>query len=169
MQLTHDTTHFNKQTFPVTVICDNVSYAPNLGSLFRICDAFGVEELIFCGEDLPIPSRKMQKTARATDKYVNYRIVKNIHEAVTNFKETHQIVALEITDSSKAIQEFKFEINQPIALLVGDENFGISENIINQSDAVIHINMYGKNSSMNVVQATNIALYEITKQLSIKK
>jgi tRNA G18 (ribose-2'-O)-methylase SpoU len=28
-----------------------------------------------------------------------------------------------------------------------------------------HINMFGKNSSMNVTQATNIALYEITKQL----
>ena len=169
MQLTHDTTQFNKQTFPVTVICDNVRYAPNLGSLFRICDAFGVEELIFCGEDLPIPSRKMQKTARATDKYVNYKIVKNIYEAVTIIKETHQIVALEITDSSNAIQEFNFNVDRPIALLVGDENFGISESILNQSDAVVHITMFGENSSMNVVQATNIALYEITKQFSTKK
>ena len=30
---------------------------------------------------------------------------------------------------------------------------------------IIHIDMYGQNSSMNVVQATNIALYEMTKQL----
>ena len=52
-----------------------------------------------------------------------------------------------------------------MVLVIGDENFGISESILKQSDAVIHIDMFGHNSSMNVVQATNIALYEITKQL----
>ncbi|MEJ6791494.1 MAG: adenylyl-sulfate kinase, partial [Lacinutrix sp.] len=49
--------------------------------------------------------------------------------------------------------------------IIGDENFGISESILKQCDTTIHINMFGQNSSMNVVQATNIALYEITKQL----
>ena len=40
----------------------------------------------------------------------------------------------------------------------------IEEDVLKFSDNVIHINMFGQNSSMNVVQATNIALYEITKQ-----
>ncbi|HCY81920.1 MAG TPA: RNA methyltransferase, partial [Xanthomarina gelatinilytica] len=48
------------------------------------------------------------------------------------------------------------------------ENFGISETVLTLSDAIIHINMFGQNSSMNVVQATSIALYEITKQVSKK-
>ena len=51
---------------------------------------------------------------------------------------------------------------------VGDENFGVSDHILNYSDAVIHIDMFGQNSSMNVVQATSIALYEMTKQLTHK-
>ncbi len=38
--------------------------------------------------------------------------------------------------------------------------------ILQQVDAIVHINMFGNNSSMNVVQATSIALYEITKQLN---
>ena len=50
-------------------------------------------------------------------------------------------------------------------MIVGDENFGISEAVLKVSDTIIHINMFGQNSSMNVVQATTIALYEITKQL----
>ena len=41
----------------------------------------------------------------------------------------------------------------------------MSEAILNQTNEIVHINMFGENSSMNVVQATNIALYEITKQL----
>ena len=37
---------------------------------------------------------------------------------------------------------------------------------VKANDAVVHINMYGNNSSMNVAQATSIALYEFTKQLN---
>ncbi len=39
------------------------------------------------------------------------------------------------------------------------------ESVLNQTDCVVHIEMFGQNSSMNVVQAANIALYEITKQI----
>ena len=34
------------------------------------------------------------------------------------------------------------------------------------SNQITHITMYGKNSSMNVVQATSIALYQISNQLN---
>ena len=53
-----------------------------------------------------------------------------------------------------------------MGLILGDENFGVSEFVLEQCDAVVHINMYGNNSSMNVAQATSIALYEFTKQLN---
>jgi tRNA G18 (ribose-2'-O)-methylase SpoU len=165
MQLTHYTSSFNKKTFPITVLCENVSNAPNIGSLFRICDAFGVEKLVFSGEELPIPSRKMQKTSRATEKYVPYEIINDIHQYIKSVKKTHHIIAIEITEKSKALHQQKFNTNKPIVIIIGDENFGVSEAILNQTSEIVHINMFGENSSMNVVQATNIALYEITKQL----
>lgn len=164
-QLTHYTTKFTAQTFPITVLCENVTNAPNIGSLFRICDAFGVEQLIFSGEHLPIPSRKMQKTSRATEKYVTYKITDDLLNHINVLKETHHIVALEITSNSTPIQTYTYNSNKPIALIIGDENFGVSEALLNLSDAVLHIEMFGNNSSMNVVQAANIALYELTKQL----
>jgi len=165
MQLTHYTTTFNQKTFPITVLCENVSNAPNIGSLFRTCDTYGVEKLVFSGEALPIPSRKMQKTSRATEKYVPYEIISDIHKYIESIKETHHIIAIEITEKSKPLHLQEFNTNKPIALIIGDENFGISEAVLNQTNEIIHINMFGKNSSMNVVQATNVALYEITKQL----
>lgn len=164
-QLTHYNTSFTQKTFPITVLCENVTNAPNIGSLFRICDAFGVQELVFSGQNLPIPSRKMQKTSRATEKYVTHKIIEDIHQYVTDVKESHHLIAIEITDNSTAIQQHCFTTNKPIVIIIGDENFGVSESILNQVNEVVHIDMYGKNSSMNVVQATNITLYEITKQL----
>lgn len=166
MQLTHYNTTFKKQTFPITLVCDNVTNAPNVGSLFRICDAFGIETLILCGENIPM-GRKMTKTSRATEKNVAFKIQTSALDTVKKLKENnHQIIALEITTHSLPIHNYIFSKEKPIALVVGDENFGISDAILRLCDAIIHIHMYGQNSSMNVVQATNIALYEITKQLS---
>jgi tRNA G18 (ribose-2'-O)-methylase SpoU len=168
MQLTHYTSKFKQHQFPITVICENVTNAPNIGSLFRACDAFGIEKLIFCGADIPL-GRKMTKTSRATEKVVNYQVEASALETVSNLKkEGYKIVALEITSDSKTISQCQFNSEQPIALIIGDENFGVSEAILKLSNTVVHIDMFGQNSSMNVVQATSICLYEITKQLAQK-
>ncbi|WP_339895406.1 TrmH family RNA methyltransferase [uncultured Algibacter sp.] len=165
MQLTHYNTNFKKHTFPITLICDNVTNAPNIGSLFRIADAFGIEKLFLCGDNILL-GRKMAKTSRATEKVVRYEIKNDASKVVEDLKnKNYQIISLEITNVSRAIHSFQFSTEKPIALIIGDENFGVSEHILNLSDAIIHIEMFGQNSSMNVVQATNIALYEITKQL----
>lgn len=166
MQLTHYNSTFQSKTFPIILVCDNVTNAPNIGSLFRISDAFGIEKLILCGENITL-GRKMAKTSRATEKVVNYEINNDTSKVIETLKvKGYQIISLEITSESKPIHNFKFSTKKPIVLVIGDENFGVSENILKQSDTIIHIDMFGKNSSMNVVQATNIALYEITKQLS---
>ena len=166
MQLNHYNTKFKKQTFPITIVCDNINNAPNIGSLFRVADAFGVENIIFCGANISM-GRKMTKTSRATENYVNYEIKDSALTEINRLKDMgYEILALEITDNSIAISELQFSTNKPIVLLVGDENFGISEDLLKLSDEIVHIEMFGQNSSMNVVQATNIALYEITKQLN---
>ena len=165
MQRNHYNTNFKKQKFPITLVCDNISNAPNIGSLFRTADAFGIEKLIFCGENIEL-SRKVTKTSRATEKLISYELNKNILETVNRFKELdYQIIALEITTNSKPIHENQFSTKKPIAIIIGDENFGISEEVLKKCHSIIHIDMFGQNSSMNVVQATTIALYEITKQL----
>lgn len=166
MQLTHYNSKFKKQKHTITVVCDNVTNAPNIGSLFRIADAFGIEELIFCGTNVSL-GRRIKKTSRSTEKYISYTIIKNIESQIDALKsKNYYLIALEITEQSQPIIEFKLNSNQPIALIIGDENFGVSETVLNQVDSVVHINMYGNNSSMNVVQAASIALYEITKQLN---
>jgi len=164
-QLTHYNTNFKKRTFPITLVCDNVTNAPNIGSLFRIADAFGVEKLIFCGKSIPV-GKNMTKTSRSTEKVVNFQINDNASEVIQSLKKkNYSIISLEITNNSQPIHSFQFSEKNPIAIIIGDENFGVSKEILKLSDKIIHIDMFGQNSSMNVVQATNIALYEITKQL----
>lgn len=165
MQLNHYNSTFKKQKFHITLICDNVTNTPNIGSLFRISDALGVEELIFCGENLQL-GKRMKKTSRSTEKYVSHKVESDILQVVTSLKsKRYFIIALEITDSSISLDDFILNTNQPIALIIGNENIGVSEDILKLADEIVHIKMFGENTSMNVVQATSITLYELTKQL----
>ena len=165
MQLNHYNSTFKKQKFPITLICDSVTNAPNIGSLLRISDALGVEELIFCGDNLQL-GKRMKKTSRSTEKYVLHKVASDILQTVSDLKaKNYFVIALEITDNSVPLDDFRLSTNQPIALIIGNESFGISKEILNLTDATLHINMFGENTSMNVVQATSITLYELTKQL----
>lgn len=164
-QLTHYNTNFTNRTFPITLIADNVTSPGNIGSLLRLSDAFGIQKLILCGKDIVI-SRKALRTSRATEKTVDYDILEDVFPVLKEYKKSnHQLIALEITKNSHSLQTFHIQQDQPIVLIVGSENFGISEPIIEICDFCIHIDMFGQNSSMNVAQAANIALYEMTKQL----
>ena len=119
MQLNHYNTNFKQQTFPITIVCQNVTNAPNIGSLFRTSDAFGIKELVFTGTEIPL-GRKMTKTSRATEKVVNYQVVEDAFGFISNLKnEGHQIISLEITDNSVALHKFSFNLKAPIVLVIG--------------------------------------------------
>ncbi len=166
MQLTHYTSNFKKQKHPITLVCDNINNAPNIGGLFRIADAFGVEKIIFCGENVSL-GKRMTKTSRSTENFVSHKIDAQIDDVINNLKKNNlYLIALEVTETSTELSSFKLNTTRPVVIILGDENFGVSESILKQMDAVVHINMYGTNSSMNVVQATSIILYEFTKQLN---
>ncbi len=165
MQLTHYSTKFTEKTFPIILLCDNVSNAANLGGLLRIADAFGVEKVVFCGDQIEL-TKKSLRASRATENVVNHEFTSDSVSKIKRLKTNgYQVVALEITSSSKPIHQLQLTTSQPFVLVIGNENFGVSDAVLNLSDHVIHIEMFGQNSSMNVVQAASIALYEITKQL----
>ena len=165
-QLHHDTTKFEQKKFPVVLICDQVNSPANIGSLFRIADSFGISQIYFCGEDITVVSKRMLRTARSTHHHVAHQHKEEITEVITSLKDDgYSIVALEITEDSIPCSDYDINSDQKIALIIGEENYGVSEAALKLSDQTVHIDMYGNNSSMNVAVATGIALYEITNQL----
>ena len=167
MQLTHENTQFEKRYFPITMVCDHIYFQQNLGSLFRIGEAFGIEKIIFIGKDIPLTPRKINKTSRSTHLQIPHSIVEETTEAITLLqKEEYHIIALEITSTSSPIQQLMVPKNKKIALLIGNEIEGVSASLLAIANQISHITMYGNNSSMNVVQATSIALYEISNRMN---
>jgi len=165
LQLNHEQKRFSEKKFPITLICDRIYFQDNIGSIFRISEAFGVEKIIFIGENLPLNPRKINRTSRSTHLAIPYEVIDNEDE-ITNHLIDFEVIALEITSNSQAIQDLEIP-NKKIALIIGNEISGISDKLLEISNQTVHIEMFGKNSSMNVVQAAGIALFEITKKLAI--
>ena len=110
---------------------------------------------------------RLIKTARATLKNVPFEQQKNALQVCEKYKaEMYTLIALEITNSSQNLDSFDFKNISKIALILGNENFGIDKEILKLVQESVHINMFGENSSMNVAQSAGIALYEITKSMA---
>ncbi|WBL27286.1 TrmH family RNA methyltransferase [Zunongwangia sp. HGR-M22] len=166
-QLSHSQNKFSSKKFPVTLILDHISGEANIGSIFRLSDAFHVEKIIFCGLEPNLNSNRLKKTSRSTHEYVDFQFLKDSVSLIQQKKdEGYKIIALEITENSIPLQRLKIETSAKIVLIAGHENFGVSENLLGLCDEVVHIDMFGNNTSMNVAQSIGISLYEITKSLT---
>ena len=165
-QLSHYTTNFKEKKFPVVLILDGITSPANVGSLFRLADAFNIEKIILCRPHPDMKSNRLARTARATVEKVPFEEQQETRKVCETYLESgYALLALEITDDSIPLQHFDFKDHSRLALVIGNERTGISEEILALAEQKLHIEMFGKNSSMNVSQATGIALYEMTKGL----
>jgi len=168
-QLTHYNTKNPSKLFPILLICDGVKSPSNIGSLFRLCDALGVSEIVFHDSDININSSRLQKTARSTQKKVLYSETIDIIGAIQDYKSKGYLIhSLEITDESVSLENISIKKDQKSVLIIGNEQQGISNKVLQISDTIIKINMFGQNSSMNVVQAASIALYTLINKFYYK-
>lgn len=83
---------------------------------------------------------------------------RSIEETVKDLKNNgYEIIGLEQTDKSIDIKDYKSKYN--VAVIVGNERYGVDEETLQLCDQTIEIPMLGHKESLNVVQATAIALY----------
>lgn len=166
-QLSHTETSFEKKKFPLILLLDNITGEANIGSLFRLADAFGINKIIFCGTNPNLNSNRLKRTARNTHNTVEFTFEENSTETIATLKNNgYKSIAIEITSESKPIDEFTCKNNEKLLLIAGNERSGISKEVLKICDSTYHIEMFGENSSMNVAQSVGIALYEITKALN---
>lgn len=147
------------------IVLENLEHSENIGSAFRIADAFNFAGMVIIStNDFNI--ERILKTARSCERHIPYLVSNNAETALNYLNENgFTKIALEITNNSKPLREINFAKLGKVALIVGNERRGISKEFLSQSDKFVHIDMYGKNSSMNVATALAIACYKITEDI----
>jgi len=163
-----DHTHHQPQgiKYPLCLLLNDFESPANVGSIFRLADAFGVERIYLSGTTSVPPNRKMMRTSRATEKFVSYDYNESGVNVINTLKsQGYKIISLEITSSSDDLRTVSLHRNDKVCLILGSENEGVNSQLLALSDKTVHIPMLGKNSSINVASAGAIAMFEIIRVL----
>jgi tRNA G18 (ribose-2'-O)-methylase SpoU len=156
----------SSQKIPVVIILDNIRSQHNIGSVFRTADAFRIEEILLCGITATPPNREIHKTALGATESVKWRYFEETTGAIRDLKERgYKIIAIEQTDSSVLLPEFKPEKDQPLALVFGNEVHGVDDLALEQCDFSIEIPQTGTKHSLNVSVAAGIVVWDILSKL----
>ena len=145
---------------PVYFLLENIRSSFNVGSIFRTADSLGVTEIILTGYTSTPENPKTLKTSLGSAEKMNWRHFLNPLDAVKDLKSKGvKIYALET--SSKAVSLKDFTPAVPFCLVVGNERFGLSSEILNECDEIISIPQFGIKNSLNVSVALGIAGYNL--------
>jgi tRNA G18 (ribose-2'-O)-methylase SpoU len=156
------------KSFPVSLVAADMTDPANIGGLFRLADALGVGHIYLTGTSATPHNIKVRRTARSTQQWVSWSYAQDSVALVRELKSRGQwIVALEITSNSVDVRKLSLPLGAEIVLILGSESQGISQPLLDEADRTVHIPMMGSNSSMNVVVATALAVFEMTKELPV--
>jgi len=149
----------------IYIVLDNVLDTYNIGSIFRLADAVVAKKIYLCGETEIPPNHRIKKASINTTEIVDWGYSETALEAIKKLKEeVKNIQIISIEQSSKSTPYDEFEYKLPTCLVVGHESNGISKEVLEISDAIVEIPMFGVNISLNVVVSLGIVLYQVIEK-----
>lgn len=153
-----------KNMLPCAVLACNIEGDFNLGNIIRTANAYNLNCVYYFGK------RKFnRKSCMGTYKYIDVKPLINFND-IELLKEKYHFVGLENNINKKTydIDDYKFKNNT--LLVVGEENSGIPNNIIDLCDDLIEIKLaeFGSVRSLNLGSAAAIAINKLCFQIRTK-
>lgn len=161
----HDPETFkNIKRNPVYIIVDNVLDTYNIGSIFRLADAVAVEKVFLCGGAETPPNHRIKKASINTTEWVPWEYCASALDAIVKLrKEVPGIQIISVEQNEKSVRHDEIPYTFPVALIVGHETTGVTQEAMDASDYVAEMPMWGINISMNVMVSLGIMLYEVMR------
>lgn len=147
---------------PFFLILDRITDVRNFGAIARTAECAGLDGIIIGDSgNAPITGDAMKTSAGALS-YLPVCRTSNMKKTIQYLKESGIQVIACTEKADKALYELDFKA--PVALIVGSEEDGISNQLLKEADHIVKIPMRGKIESLNVSVATGIAIYEVLRQ-----
>jgi tRNA (guanosine-2'-O-)-methyltransferase len=146
----------------LTVLMEDVQIPRNFAALLRTCDAVGVQEahaVWRVGGQLKIS----RPASGGTRKWVPVRKHRDLEGAVATLKERgFRILAAHPADRAVDYREVDYTL--PTAVLLGQEETGVTSQAVELADDLVVIPMMGMGLSLNVSVAAALILFEARRQ-----
>ena len=145
----------------LTVLMEDVQVPRNLAAVMRSCDAVGVFEAhaIWPGGRLKIS----RPASGGNRKWLPVHKHRTLADALAHLKGRGlRVLAAHPTPDALPFREVDYTL--PTALLIGNEDNGLTEEALTGADAVVTIPMEGMGTSLNVSVAAALILFEAQRQ-----
>ncbi len=143
------------------LVAEDIEKPGNLGSILRSADAAGVDALIICCKRTDIYNPNVIRASTGALFAVPLAET-TTSEAIAWFRK-HGVKTLSATPHTDLIYT-EADMTGPTAIVVGAEQYGLSEEWLKEADIQVRIPMLGKIDSLNVATAATLLVYEAARQ-----
>jgi 23S rRNA (guanosine2251-2'-O)-methyltransferase len=144
------------------MILDRVTDVRNFGAIVRSAECAGVDAIIIPARgNAPVNADAMKTSAGALNRVA---ICKSLNMKETlDFLHDSGLYIIACTEKSDE-NLYDADMNQPLAIIMGSEEDGVSQEYLKRSDKKVKIPMQGSIGSLNVSVAAGIILFEAVRQ-----
>lgn len=147
---------------PFVVVLDGVTDVRNFGAIARTCECAGVNAIIIPERNSVSVNADAVKTSAGALNYIPVCREHNLVGAVKFLRDSgYKIVGTSDKNSSNYT---KCDYTQPVALVLGSEDTGISPEVMKLCDNRVVIPEFGQINSLNVSVAAGVMIYEVVRQ-----
>jgi len=160
------TSVLNKRQPDLTVVLENVFDPHNVSAVMRTCDAVGIQDVYILNNRIPPHKKWGYRSSSTAAEWLTIHQFKEVNECFTELRKRYQkIYATYLSEDSTTLHQLNF--TEPVALVFGNETFGVSEEIRNLVDGSFIIPQVGIIKSLNISVACAVTLYEAFRQKQI--
>lgn len=143
------------------LVVEAIEKPGNLGTILRSADAAGVDALIVCD---PVTDLFNPNVVRAsTGVLFSVPVIVAGSDEVRAWLRARSIRAVATTPSATKLHTVA-DLRGPLAIVMGSEQYGLSDFWLREADECVRIPMAGQADSLNVAMATIITLFEAVRQ-----
>lgn len=145
------------------LLLDSIYDPQNFGTLLRAAECFGVDGVVWSKNRGSGVTPVVRKASVGASELVPMIGVQNLADTVQKLQQAaFWVVALDGGEESVEIGQFTFP--EKSVLIAGSEGRGVQPLLLKRSDFRVRIPLRGKIDSLNVSQATTVALYALQQQ-----